>query len=76
MYLQNCEIKNIGNGKVKITGPSIFTEKQQKVITKKEHVEKYKKGTPVQEAFPDLTADEREFLVSGIEIGKFDELFK
>ena len=36
----------------------------------------YKNGTPVQKAFPHLSADERELLVSGMCGECFDELFR
>lgn len=75
MYIQNCEIEDLGNGKVKITGPAVFSGKEQEVITEKSHLEAYKNGKYVQEAFPDLSADEREFLISGVEIGEFDDMF-
>jgi len=32
-------------------------------------------GALVQEAFPDLTKDEREFIISGITKAEWDELF-
>lgn len=31
---------------------------------------------PIQNAFPDLSEDEREFLISGVPVGEFDKLFK
>ena len=38
-------------------------------------LEKRKNGMMVQQAFPRLNADFREFLISGIVPGKWDELF-
>lgn len=37
--------------------------------------DKYQKGTMIQDAFPTLSADEREFLLTGITPEEWDELF-
>ncbi len=38
-------------------------------------VDKYNSGAFVQDAFPNLTADQREFIISGTTAEEWDELF-
>jgi len=74
MYLDRCEIENLEGEEVKVSGPGVMTGNQQSVIVNKKRLEKWRKGELLaQEAFPELSADEREFLISGIEIGNFNE---
>lgn len=73
MYLQNCNEKDLDNGKVEISGPGIMTGETQTVIVKKENLERWKNGVHAQDAFTNLSPDEREFLISGIDIGGFEE---
>lgn len=40
-----------------------------------EGVKKYKEGALIQDAFPFLSPDEREFLLTGITSSEWDELF-
>lgn len=40
-----------------------------------EQVAKWEAGMLVQEAFPNLSADEREFLITGLLPGEYDDLF-
>lgn len=39
-----------------------------------EQYEQYENGMFVQDAFPQLTADEREFIISGITSNEWDEM--
>lgn len=39
-------------------------------------LEKYKAGAMIQDAFPFLSADEREFLISGMTPTEFDAMFR
>jgi hypothetical protein len=41
-----------------------------------EQMERFKQGALVQEAFPDLTPDQREFLLTGITKDEWNEMFK
>jgi len=74
MYLDQCKVENLEGEKVMVSGPGVMTGSQQSVIVNKKRLEKWRKGELLaQEAFPELSADEREFLISGIEIGNFNE---
>ena len=41
-----------------------------------EQLTAHKSGTHAQNAFPDLSADLREFIISGITLEEWDKLFK
>lgn len=47
------------------TGPCVVTKKMVSVTVKAEDLNKYRRGSYVQDCFPYLTAGEREFLISG-----------
>lgn len=40
-----------------------------------DQIDTWKAGQPIQYAMPDLSADEREFIMTGITPGQYDELF-
>lgn len=46
-------------------GPCVVTGKTQRVIVKAEDLNKYRQGGYVQDCFPYLTKEDREFLISG-----------
>ena len=46
--------------------PCPFCKKNSHVTTKKASYDKWKSGTLVQHAFPEMSADTRELLLSGI----------
>jgi hypothetical protein len=50
--------------------------KEVKVEVNKEDLKKYQEGIHIQDAFPYLTADEREVFISGICGECFDRMFK
>ena len=45
------------------------------VTVKRKELMAWQGGKPAQEAFPDLTADQREFLISGLTPEEFETLF-
>lgn len=57
------------------TGPCITTGKQCSVTVPAEGLYKYRRGAKMQEAFPGLSADEREFLMSGLSPEAWDKAF-
>lgn len=74
MYLDQCDVKDLGDEKVEVSGPGVMTGEMQSVIVNEESLEKWRSGELLaQEAFPELSDDEREFLLSGIEIDNFNE---
>lgn len=57
---------------ITITGLCIVTGATVSVTVPKAGLDAYNTGVWIQDAFPDLSADEREFLISGIGPGQFD----
>lgn len=67
-----------GTGMTIITGPYWDDPTRGRTVeVKTEDLEKYRTGAVnyVQDAFPYLSADDREFLISGISPAKWDEMF-
>ena len=50
--------------------------KKNKLAVPLAGLKKYQEGAPVQAAFPDLSAEHREMLISGLCLGCQDEVFK
>ena len=63
---------------MKITQRSPFTgiEHTQEIDVTPEQLENWRGGTLIQVAMPHLTPDEREFLMTGITSGEWDDTFK
>lgn len=56
------------------TGPCVVSGKEITVTLPAEGLYKYRQGAFIQDAFPELSADEREFLMSGISGEEFDRV--
>ena len=60
-------ITPVSKRKIRLTGPCVVTGKQYSVVVAKEAATLYfKLGMKIHEAFPKLSLEEREFLISGI----------
>lgn len=62
--------------KVTLSTTCIQCGKQVEVEVNKEDLKKYQEGMHIQDAFPYLTAGEREVFISGICGECFDKMFK
>lgn len=69
----NCVFTYEGNY-CTIEGNCIISGEKVKVIVKNSDISKYDEGALIQDAFPYIDEDEREFLLSGIYNG-WDDLF-
>ena len=60
---------------VKIRMVSMFTDKEhtRDIPVTQEQLDKWHKGTPIQEAMPHLTPDQREFLMTGVTKEEWDK---
>lgn len=67
MYARHkCQIVESGEDVV-ITGPYFDDRNRTRTVTvKRSDLQKYNEGTFIQDAFPYLSADDREFLISGM----------
>lgn len=69
MYTQNLNreyFEECGVRMVKLSGPCVFSGKQYEVIVPEQHLQRYEGGELAQRAFPLLSPDQREFLISGV----------
>jgi hypothetical protein len=65
------------DGKVRLCGPCVITGKMFSVVVSREAAHKYfEDGVLAQEAFPELSTQEREFLISGVSPEGWQQLFK
>lgn len=60
---------------MRFTGPCIYCGKEQSVRVDAEAAIKFREGGFAQDCFPDLSADEKEFLISGICGACWDKMF-
>lgn len=68
-----CDFVKDPDGKtVSITGRSIHSGKSVTIKVPLEGLRAYNRGALIQNAFPDLTPDERDFLLSGVGPGEMD----
>ena len=58
------------------TSPVSGITRSLEIPCTEEQMAAYKNGALIQVAFPDLTADQREFILTGITKEEWDELFK
>ena len=67
MYLEQCQYKEQYDPHVYVfTGPCILTGKTHTVTLPADGLFKYNQGALVQDAFPELSLADREFIISGI----------
>jgi len=57
------------------TGPCIVTGESYSVQVPMDGFDRYSSGAPIQDAFPQLPAEDREFLISGTSPVGWTELF-
>ena len=66
MNRPELEVEVIGNGMAKVTGPCKFTREEYSCVVPVDGLAKFMKGEHAQTAMPSVSADDREFLISGI----------
>lgn len=59
----------------KFTGPCVVTGKEISVTVPGDGLYRYRQGAHMQDAFPNLSADDREFLISGMSAEAWDAAF-
>lgn len=71
----DCAVKPLTDGTVTVSGPCYSCGKQQSVQVDSVAFEKFERGQFAQNCFPNISAAEREFLISGICGVCWDEMF-
>lgn len=76
MYAHRLNQEKIDDTHVKLTGNCVITYEPYSVVCDIKSLDLYiNGGLKVQEAFPDMSADDREFLISGCSPKGWNELF-
>jgi hypothetical protein len=66
MYTK-LKVIRVSKTKVRLIGPCIVTKKDYSIVVSREAAVNYfQLGVKIHDAFPKLTTEEREFLISGI----------
>tara|TARA_B100001094_G_scaffold120743_1_gene116439 strand:- start:12 stop:206 length:195 start_codon:yes stop_codon:yes gene_type:complete len=58
-----------------MTHPVTGKDNDMELDVTNEQLQAWETGTLIQEAMPNLTADEREFLITGLLPGEFERMF-
>lgn len=58
-----------------MTHPITGKDNDMELDVTNEQLQAWKNGTLIQEAMPNLTEDEREFLITGLLPGEFERMF-
>lgn len=74
VFRDDCSLLPV-NDDVAVNGPCHSCGERQSVIVSRVSLEKFRRGQYAQDCFPDLSADQREFLISGICNKCWDEMF-
>ena len=75
MYHRLRKVAVIDESMVMFEGPCFCHDERHEVTVPRAGVTSYNAGARIQDAFPDLSADEREFLISGLCKKGWDETF-
>jgi hypothetical protein len=69
-----CSMTPVGDGKIEVTGPYYDRPGSRTVTITVEGLRQYGRGAMIQNAFPELSADDREFLISGMSPEGWDSM--
>lgn len=58
--------EDLGNGKTRVFGPCVFTGEEYSCEVPTQGLQRFLEGEHAQTAMPSVSADDREFLISGI----------
>jgi hypothetical protein len=66
MIRRELHIDDAGNGQAIVTGNCKFTNEEYSCVVPAEGLTRFLNGEHAQDALPSVSADDREFLISGI----------
>lgn len=66
--MKNKELyaEDLGDGTTRVFGPCVFTGEEYQCVVPTVGLQRFLEGVPAQTALPSVSADDREFLISGI----------
>lgn len=73
--LNQCSKKINPNGTITFTGVCVKTGKPYSVTVLQSQLKEYLDGKSIQKAFPNTSADDREFMISGYSPEGWNQLF-
>jgi hypothetical protein len=68
-------VEDLGDGTAKVSGACKFTGEEYYCVVPMEGLARFLNGEPVQDAMPRVSADDREFLISGISPAGWKQAF-
>lgn len=74
--LRDSKITQSTPGRLRITGTCPVTKEPWELIVKEKEFDDWQNGALIQDAFPELSADQRELLITGINNKGWKKLFK
>ena len=74
VFRDDCSLLPVDDH-VAVSGPCSSCGAHQSVIVTRASLDKFRRGQYAQDCFPDLSAEQREFLISGICGPCWDEMF-
>ncbi len=72
----NLRLKLAPGKRIIVFGDCLFSGKYYRVTVDLEPFERWQSGEKIQDAFPDLSVDDREWLVSGVHPDEYDRVAK
>jgi hypothetical protein len=76
MFSKTYKVLNLTDDKISCQRRCDITDTIYSVVVDKSAYNAWKSGAFAQDAFPNLTNDQREFLISGTTPAEWDEMFK
>lgn len=73
--IMNAKITPLDGGEIRITATCVVTKKPYSVVVKRSAYNKWQSGILAQNAFPDLSLEDREFLISGTSPEGWNKMF-
>lgn len=74
-FKKQVMIQAVGAGKLRIFGTCTVTKQEYSVEVDHSGWQKWQNGAMIQDALPDLTGSEREFLLNGTTPAEWDSMF-
>jgi hypothetical protein len=75
MNRRELSVEEAGDGLARVTGPCVFTGEEYSCLVPAAGLVQFLTGEHVQDALPGVSADDREFLISGISPAGWKKMF-
>jgi hypothetical protein len=75
MNKKNLKVEQLGDGFSRVSGRCVFTGESYECTVPTVGLQAWQSGAPIQWALPDVPAEEREFLISGISPSGWQKTF-